>query len=139
MDLSLSTGHNTRRRYLHIIGIILCNKYEEGEETPAHVLCKCEVLIKPSAHVFCKCEVLIKPSANVLCKCEVLIKPSAHVFCKCEVLIKPSANVLCKCEVLIKLRHYYMAFLFAPEDIVHLNLGHSGTLFTGQDNHESRM
>lgn len=48
-----------------------------------------------------------------------------------------SARVLCKCEFLIKLGHYFMAFHFAPEDITHLILGHSASLFKGQGNHES--
>jgi hypothetical protein len=43
----LLTGHNTLRRYLHIIGLSdspLCRKCGAGEETSAHVLCECQAL-----------------------------------------------------------------------------------------------
>ena len=42
---------------------------------------------------------------------------------KCEAGEETSACVLCKREVLIELGHYYVAFLFAPEDIILLTLG----------------
>jgi hypothetical protein len=43
----LLIGYNTLRRHLHITGLMdspLCRKCGDGEETSAHVLCKCEAL-----------------------------------------------------------------------------------------------
>jgi len=44
------------------------------------------------------------------------------LWSKCEAGEETSADVLCKCEVLTKLGHYCVAFLFVPDDIIHLNL-----------------
>jgi hypothetical protein len=46
--IGLLTGHNTLRRYHHIMGLLdspLCRKCGAGEETSAHVLCECETLV----------------------------------------------------------------------------------------------
>jgi len=43
----LTTGHNTLRRHLHLLGLLdshLCRKCGVGEETSAHILCECEAL-----------------------------------------------------------------------------------------------
>jgi hypothetical protein len=43
----LLTGHNTLRRYLHLLGLVdspLCRKCGVKEETSAHFLCECETL-----------------------------------------------------------------------------------------------
>jgi len=43
----LLTGHNTLRRHLHLLGLLvspLCRKYGVGEETSAHILCECEAV-----------------------------------------------------------------------------------------------
>jgi hypothetical protein len=45
--IGLLTGHNTLRRYLHIIGLSdspLCRKCGAEDGTSAHVLCECEAL-----------------------------------------------------------------------------------------------
>jgi hypothetical protein len=42
------TEHNTLRRYLYIMGLIdspLCRRCGAEEETSAHVLCECHVLV----------------------------------------------------------------------------------------------
>ena len=41
------TGHNTLRRYLHLMGLSdspLCRRYGAEDETSAHFLCECEAL-----------------------------------------------------------------------------------------------
>jgi len=41
------TGHNTLRRYLHLMGLsdsLLCRRYGAEDETSAHILCECEAL-----------------------------------------------------------------------------------------------
>jgi hypothetical protein len=43
----LLTGHNTLRRYLHLIGLVdslLCRRCGAEEVTSAHILCECEAL-----------------------------------------------------------------------------------------------
>jgi hypothetical protein len=43
----LLTGHYTLRRHLYLLGLLdspLCRKCGVGEETSAHILCKCEVM-----------------------------------------------------------------------------------------------
>ena len=43
----LLTGHNTLRRHLHLLGLLdspLCRTFGVGEETSAHILCKCKAL-----------------------------------------------------------------------------------------------
>jgi hypothetical protein len=45
--IGLLTGHNTLRRYLHLMGLLdspLCRKCGVKEETSAHILCECETL-----------------------------------------------------------------------------------------------
>jgi hypothetical protein len=45
--ISLLTGHNTLRRYLHIMGLCndpMCRKCGTEEETSVHILCECEAL-----------------------------------------------------------------------------------------------
>jgi hypothetical protein len=45
--IGLLTGHNTLRRYLHIMGLYndpTCRKCGTEEETSVHILCECEAL-----------------------------------------------------------------------------------------------
>jgi hypothetical protein len=45
--IGLLTGHNTLRRYLHIMGLCndpMCRKYGTEEETSVHILCEFEAL-----------------------------------------------------------------------------------------------
>jgi hypothetical protein len=45
--IGLLTGHNTLRRYLHIMGLSdspICRKCGSGEETSVHILYECEAL-----------------------------------------------------------------------------------------------
>jgi len=45
--IGLLTGHNTLRRYLHVMGLNdnpTCRKCGTEEETSAHILCECEAL-----------------------------------------------------------------------------------------------
>jgi len=45
--IGLFTGHNTLRRYLHIMGLCndpICRKCGTEEETSVHILCECEAL-----------------------------------------------------------------------------------------------
>ena len=53
------------------------------------------------------------------CECECECERECECECDCEVEEEMSARVSCKCEFLIKLGHYFMAFHFAPEDIIH--------------------
>jgi hypothetical protein len=42
------TGHNTLHRHLHLMGLVdspLCRKCGVEDETSAHILCWCEVLV----------------------------------------------------------------------------------------------
>jgi len=47
----LLVGHDTLRRYLHIMGLSnnpICRKCGTEEETSVHILCECETLASPS-------------------------------------------------------------------------------------------
>ena len=47
----LLTGHNTMRRYLHLMGLsdsALCRRCAAEDETSAHILCECEALASHS-------------------------------------------------------------------------------------------
>jgi hypothetical protein len=46
--IGLLTGHNTLRRYLHLLGLLdspLCRRCGVKEETSGHILCECEALV----------------------------------------------------------------------------------------------
>ena len=48
--IGFSTGHNTLRRHLHLMGLSdspLCRRCGEEDETLAHILCECEALASP--------------------------------------------------------------------------------------------
>jgi len=45
--IGLLTGHNTLRRYLHLMGLTnipFCGRCGGEDETSAHILCECDVL-----------------------------------------------------------------------------------------------
>jgi hypothetical protein len=56
----LLTGHNTKRRHLHLMGLIdspLCRKCGAEDETSAHILCNCEALAS-LRHAYLGCFIL---------------------------------------------------------------------------------